>query len=258
MSDNNGHPTPNNMPGAGGGGATGAAGQPGQGGAGGATVQNAPVPTPPWGTDNANYDPDTAATLIANLRNSEDRSGQTIKSQKARIAELEAQLSAATPAAQPQAAGTQAGQQPAESADLAQVRKDIDALKQQLTVSRDAALNSRARELAVNRDPNRPGSSFANPTVATRLIDLSDCLTADGQIDDTAIASKLDALAQSDPYLLAQSGGTARKPNPAQGQGNGSVSAADAQQIAEKNGDVKGAMHAAATQLAALTRPPQY
>lgn len=241
--------TPNNMPGA------QAAQQTAD-----ATTDAGAATTPPWGTDPAKYDPDTAARLIANLRDSEDKQGKTIKSQTARITELESQLAQAKPLLD-----AHNEQQRREQGELVTMRQDMDALQQQLTAAQQtaqdnlaAALRSKAGELASNRDPNRPGSAFANPGVATRLIDLSECLTAEGQIDDAAIASKLDALAQSEPYLLAQAGNTARKPNPAQGHGSGSIPTAEAQQQAEKNGDVKGAMRAAATQLVELTRKPQY
>ena len=225
------------------------------------TAPAAPAPTPPWGTDPANYDPDKAAHLISTLRASEDKQNATIRSQNVRIADLETQLAHAEPIVQ---AHTDA--QRHEQGEVATLRQDLDAARQetiaaqQLATARlNSALNAKAEALASNRDPNRTGAAFVNPAVAARLIDLTDCLTADGQIDDTAIASKLDALATSDPYLIAQTAtGRIRRPNPAQGQGNGALSAVEQQQHAEESGDVKSALLAAATQLAGLTSPPQY
>ena len=221
MSDS---PTPNVMPGA----------QP-------ETPSASPVdvPTPPWGADNSKYDPDQAARLIANLRASEDSQAKELKAQNAKLAELESALAEAKPLLE---AHTE--QQRREQGEAETLRQDMAALQDQLTAAQQsaqttlhAALQAKAEALACNRDPNRPGSAFINPATAAKLIDLTDC-SADGQIDETAIASKLDALAQSDPYLIAPATPTGRKPNPAQGQGGGSIPL-DAQiEAAEKSGDI--------------------
>lgn len=234
-------PTPNSMPGA-------------QPPAGPAPVPGQPAPTtppaapsapggaptPPWGEDPAKYDPDTAARLIANLRASENSQGTTIKSQSTKIAELEAQLADARPLLD---AATE--QKRREQGELETMRQDFAAIQAKLTAAETAAqdhlvtaLNAKVAELASNRDPNRPGSAFVNPATAAKLIELTDCLT-DGKIDETAIASKLDALAQSDPYLVAATtspGG--HRPNPAQGHGNTALPL-DAQiKAAEERGDI--------------------
>lgn len=256
-------PTPNMMPGA-----QQAAATAQQTGAPAATTQPAAAgaatgdatPTPPWGTDNSKYDPDKAAQLINNLRGSETAQADTIKTQKTRIAELEAQLAEAKPLLD---AHTE--QQRREQGEVATLRQDMSGLQDQLTTAQqtakahlELALQAKAEALASNRDPNRPGSAFINPATAAKLIDVSGCLTDDGRVDDTAIASKLDALAQSDPYLVAAAAPAGRKPNPAQGQGNGSISAASTQQLAEKSGDIKGAVNAVAQHLYQAANPPQY
>ena len=224
-------PTPNSMPGA---------------QAPAAPADTAPpaadrTPTPPWGDDPSKYDPDTAARLIANLRASEDNQGKALKAQNAKIAELERQLAEAAPLLE---AATE--QKRREQGELETMRQDFAALQEKLTAAeqaaqsnRDIALRAKVAELASNRDPNRPGSAFVNPATAAKLIDLTDCLTDDGQIDDSAIAAKLDALAQSDPYLVATAAtGSGHKPNPAQGRGGGAVPI-DAQIAeAQKRGDL--------------------
>ncbi|MGW4097126.1 hypothetical protein [Mycobacterium sp. NPDC004974] len=248
-------PTPNSMPGA----QQQQTQQPGQSSST-PPAEGAVAPTPPWGTDNTQYDPDKAARLIANLRTSEDNQSKTIQTQNAKIAELEAQLSQAQPLVD---AHTE--QQRREQGEVATLRQDMDGLKGQLTTAQQTAqanlamaLQAKAEALASNRDPQRPGSAFINPGTAAKLIDVADCLTEDGTVDDKAIASKLDALAQSDPYLIATATTAGRKPNPAQGQGNGSIPAAAAQQLAEKAGDIKGAVNAVAQHLTQAARGPQY
>lgn len=254
-------PTPNSMPGAQQQpGTQPQTQQPGQPGGDQQPTEGAATPTPPWGTDNSKYDADQAARLINNLRASEDNQSKTIKTQTTRIAELEAQLAQAQPLVD---AHTE--QQRREQGEVATLRQDMDGLKGQLTAAQQTAqanlamaLQAKAEALASNRDPQRPGSAFINPGTAAKLIDVADCLTEDGQVDDKAIASKLDALAQSDPYLIATATTTGRKPNPAQGQGNGSIPAAAAQQLAEKAGDIKGAVNAVAQHLTQAARGPQY
>lgn len=252
-------PTPNNMPGAGQPPASPAptAGQPPAAtppapAAGAAPPAPGGASTPPWGDDPTKYDPDTAARLIANLRASEDGQGKTIKSQSTKIAELEAQIAQAQPLLD---AATE--QKRREQGELETMRQDFAALQQQLDAAKksaqtnlDVALHAQASALAATK-------SFVNPATAVKLLDLADCLV-DGQIDETAIASKLDALAQSDPYLVASATFTGRKPNPAQGQGNGSIPATTAQQLAEQKGDVKGAINAVAQNLVTAAKPPQF
>ncbi|MFN3005135.1 hypothetical protein [Mycolicibacterium wolinskyi] len=236
-------PTPNNMPGA----QQAAAGEqpqtppPGSADpAAGQAPADGATPTPPWGADNTKYDPDKAAQLIANLRSSETTQAGTIKTQKDRIAELESQLADAKPLLD---AHTE--QQRREQGEVATLRQDMAGLQQQLTTAQQTAqdnlnmaLAAKAEALASNRDASRAGSAFVNPATAVKLIDLSDCLTGDGKIDDKAIAAKLDALAQSEPYLVAAATNGGRKPNPAQGQGGGAIPL-DAQiKDAEQRGDV--------------------
>lgn len=210
-------------------------------------------PTPPWGGNPADFDPDKAAKLIDNLRASEDKSKGTIASQRAEIEALQAKLASPPP------------QVAAEPTELATARKDMQELTDRLSAvekaaqSRlDTALQAKAEALASNRDADRAGSAFVNPKTAAKLIDLSSCLTEGGDIDETAIASKLDALAQTDPYLIAQATAAGRKPNPGQGQGGGSIPAASTQKLAEQAGDIKGAINAVAQNLYQAATPPQF
>lgn len=223
-------PTPNNMP--------------------GATPEPTPVnptpempegaPVPPWGDKPEDFDPAKAWSLITNLRASEDSSKGTIASQRGEIDALKAKLADAEPLLQ--AADEQRRQ---EQGELATAREDnqkladrLAAIEKSVQDTRSAALQAKAEALASNRDENRAGSAFVNPKTAAKLIDLSECLTEAGEIDEAAIASKLDALAETDPYLVATAATPGRKPNPAQGHGGGAVPL-DAQiKAAEERGDV--------------------
>ena len=231
-------PTPNNMPGAN-------AGEPPKAPASATPAAQAP----PWGADQGNYDPDKAATLISNLRDSEKAKKTEIEALKAQLADAKPLLDAAEQ------------QRQREQGETATLREQVGTLQAQLDAAQTAAkanLGSALQAKAEALGASRPDGAFVNPTTAARLIDLTECLTDSGQINEAAIASKLDALAQSDPYLIASATPGARKPNPAQGQGNGAVSAADAQQHAEKSGDVKGALRAAAQQLIEARQSPTY
>lgn len=218
-------PTPNNMPGA----QTEAPAAP-----------PAATPTPPWGDNPAEFNPEKAWSLITNLRASEDTSKGTIASQRGEIDALKAKLADAEPLLH--AADEQRRQ---EQGELATAREDnqrladrLAAIEQKAQQDRSAALQAKAEALASNRDENRVGSAFVNPKTAAKLIDLSECLTEAGEIDEAAIASKLDALAETDPYLVATAPTPGRKPNPAQGHGGGAVPL-DAQiKAAEERGDV--------------------
>lgn len=235
-------PTPNSMPGA-------TPPQPDQG------PLPAGTPTPPWGTDNTAYDADTAARLIANLRASENTQAKTIKTANAKIADLETRIAEAE-AANEQKRREQ-GEMETLRQDYAAVQEQLAAAQQSAQSSMQAALLSKVAELACNRDPNRAGSAFINPDTAAKLIDTAGCLT-DGQIDAAVIASKLDALAKDQPYLVVPQPSFGHRPNPSQGQGNGFIPPATAQHLAEQAGDIKGAISAVAQHLYNAAKPPSY
>ncbi|MFA4084797.1 hypothetical protein ONA92_24160 [Mycobacteroides salmoniphilum] len=213
-------PTPNSMPGA----------TPEAPPAAPAPDAPPATPPPPWGDNPEDFDPAKAWGLITNLRASEDSSKGMIASQRSEIETLKAQLAAAPPQTADDLA-TALG-------NIQTLTERLSAVEQTAKNDRDTALQAKAEALASNRDENRAGSAYVNPKTAAKLIDLSECLTEAGEIDEAAIASKLDALAETDPYLVAQATTPGRKPNPAQGHGGGAVPL-DAQiKAAEERGDV--------------------
>ena len=99
-----------------------------------------------------------------------------------------------------------------EAASASEIEKAVKAAREEATAAERART---ARILAAAEARAQAADRFKNPATAVRLLDLDDVsVTEDGAVDAAAVTAKLNALAESDSYLLKDE----RPPVPTPGQ----------------------------------------